>query len=168
MKRFLESLKELKWMGKMKFEKVCVGSSDSLLFIHGDLNDFKRVIEGSLVPPNILWLSLEGAVLLSVPEWRGFSRFFSKEGDESLSHNAHWENHFIWGELVYIILDIEWENGQNLRLGFIYPDYSEILSHIWEKRAIGLMDKPLRNETPDPKSRCILVKKLPAWSTEVV
>jgi hypothetical protein len=142
--------------------------SDSLLFLHGDYNDFRTILEGSLVPPKILLLSLEGAVLLSVPQWRGFAWFFSKGGDKPLCHKAHWENHYAKGELVYIVLEVEWENGQGLRLGFPYPEYMQILSCIWENRAIGLLDKPLKKGVPDPQSKCMLIKDLPAWSAEVV
>jgi len=124
-------------------------------------------MEGSILLPNVLLLGLDGAVLLSVPEWKGFSNLF-QEGDKSFDHLAHWENHFLGEELFYIVLDIKWVNGHHLRLGFIYPHYREILFHIWENKTVSLLDKPLQNGTPDPESRCFPVKNLPAWSTEVV
>ncbi|MDI6761985.1 MAG: hypothetical protein QME83_03035 [Thermodesulfobacteriota bacterium] len=140
---------------------------NSFLFFGRDLSKFREVMEGSILPPNALLLGLDGAVLLSIPEWKGFPNFF-EEGNKGFDHLAHWENHFLGGELFCIVLDIKWSNGHHLKLGFIYPHYRRILFHIWKNKRIGLLDKPLKNGTPDPKSRCILVKNLPAWSTEVV
>jgi hypothetical protein len=72
------------------------------------------------------------------------------------------------GRVVFITLQIDWKRGPSLRLGFSYPHYREILDHIWERRAIGLIDRPLRNGLIDPQSRCLLVENLPRWGAEVV
>ncbi len=72
------------------------------------------------------------------------------------------------GRVVFITLQIDWEVGPRLKLGFSYPHYREILEHIWERRTIGLIDKPLRNGFIDPQSRCLLVEDLPPWGVEVV
>lgn len=133
-----------------------------------DFNEYKKAIERSIIPPNILLLSFDGSVLLSIPEWKGFSKFFYLREDRLLDHFAHWENFYIGGKVVYIILEIDWSNGESLRLGFIYPDYREILDHIWESRAVGLLDKPLRNGFIDPESKCLVVKNLPLWSIGIV
>jgi len=135
--------------------------------VYRDFNEFREVIRDSIIPPNILLLGMDGSVLLSIPQWNGFSHFSPWKDHKFFDHNAHWENHIIGGRVIHIILEINWVNGERLRLGFPYPDYREILNHILERRAVGLIDRPLREEFIDPRSRCLFVENLPLWGAEV-
>lgn len=136
--------------------------------VYQDLNEFRDAIRDSILPPNILLLGMDGSVLLSIPQWSGFSYFSWVENYRLHQHYAHWENYFMGGRVVFITLQIDWKLGPRLRLGFPYPQYREILDHIWERKAIGLIDKPLVNGFIDPKSKCLLVGNLPPWGVEVV
>lgn len=136
--------------------------------VYRDFDEFKEIIKDSILPPNILLLGLDGSVLLSIPQWSGFSSFSLNQNFKNYKHYAQWGNHFMEGRVVFITLQIDWEVGPRLKLGFSYPHYREILEHIWERRTIGLIDKPLRNGFIDPQSRCLLVEDLPPWGVEVV
>lgn len=136
--------------------------------VYQNFNEFREAVRDSILPPNVLLLGLDGSVLLSIPQWSGFSSFSLNQNFRGYKHWAQWGNHFMGGRVVFITLQIDWEVGQRLRLGFSYPDYREILERIWERRSIGLIDKPLRNGFIDPRSRCLLVEDLPPWGVEVV
>jgi len=149
----------------MRFQR---NSAGLIQRVYRDFNEFREVIRDSIIPPNILLLGLDGSVLLSIPQWKGFSLFSLWEDYKFFDHQAHWENHIMGGRVIHIVLEIDWRNVERLRLGFNYPDYREILNHIWERRAVGLLDRPLKNGFIDPSSKCLLVKNLPLWSSEVV
>ncbi len=136
--------------------------------VYRDFTEFREAVKDLIFPPNILLLGMDATVLLSIPQWEGFFGFFPEGGLRFKEHYAHWENHFMGGWLLLIILQIDWKWGPSLRLGFSYPHYREILNHIWERRAVGLIDRPLRNGFIDPRSRCLLVENLPPWGVEVV
>jgi hypothetical protein len=135
--------------------------------VYRDFNEFREVIRDSIIPPNILLLGMDGSVLLSIPQWEGFSRPSFWKEHKVIGHQAHWENHIMGGRVVHIILEINWRSAERLRLGFPYPDYRGILDHIWERRAVGLLDRPLKEGLIDPRSRCLFVENLPLWGAEV-
>ncbi len=158
------NLKGSKLKRKMKPRR---NSFELIQRVYRDFAEFREAIKGSIFPVNTLLFGMDGSVLLSIPHWDGFSCFFPDGDPELQRHYAHWENHFMEESLVLVILQIDWRRGPTLRLGFSYPHYREILDHIWERRAIGLIDRPLRNGFIDPQSRCLLVENLPPWGAVV-